>query len=81
MEQCRGLRGIDMTPLEFYLWYHLKSLIYETPVESEMDLAGKRAVAVWEIAENPRVIKHVLQSMKRYQSCIDVGSGHFEQLF
>jgi hypothetical protein len=25
----------DLNPLDFYLWEHLKSLVYATPVDSE----------------------------------------------
>ena len=35
----------DLTPLDFFLWGHMKTLVYETPVESEMDLIARIAVA------------------------------------
>ena len=44
-----------MTPLDFYSWGHIKSLIYETPDESERDLIEKTAVAAGQIAENIRI--------------------------
>ena len=28
----------DLTPLDYFLWGHMKSLVCETPVESEEDL-------------------------------------------
>ena len=31
-------RSPDMTPLDYYLLSHMKSLIYKTPVDSEEDL-------------------------------------------
>ena len=63
-----------MTPLDFNLWSHIKSLIYEASVESEMDLVARIAVAAGQIAENPRIFEHARQSiLKRYQTCIDVG--------
>ena len=34
-------RSPDLTHLDFYLCGHMNSLIYETPVESEMDLVGR----------------------------------------
>ena len=33
-------RSPDLTPLDFFLWGHMKSLIYATPVESEEDLVA-----------------------------------------
>ena len=68
-----------MTPLDFYLWDHIKSFIYDTPMESKIDLVA--AVAAGRIAQSPRVFERVRQSiLKRYQTCIDVGGGHSEQL-
>ena len=74
-------RSLDLTSLDFYLWGHMKSLIYETPVESEMDLVGRIVDAVGLIADNSRVFDHVRQSLlRRYQNCIDAQSRHSEQL-
>ena len=48
---------------------------------SEIDLTIRIVVAAEKIAENPLLFERVRQSiLKRYQSCIDVGSGIFEQL-
>ena len=38
-------RSPDLTPLDFFVWGHMKSLIYATPVESEEDLVARIAVA------------------------------------
>ena len=62
-----------MDPLDFFLWSYMKSLIHETPVESEMDIVAKIVVAVVMIVENPRIFEHIRQSiLKRYQTCIDI---------
>ena len=34
-------RSSDLTPLDFYVWGHVKQIIYETPVESHRDLIGR----------------------------------------
>ena len=39
-------RSPDLTPLDYYLWGHMKTLIYETPVESEEDLLARLMAAV-----------------------------------
>jgi hypothetical protein len=31
-------RSLDFTPLDFFLWGHLKSLVYEIPVQTEVEL-------------------------------------------
>lgn len=73
-------RSPDMTPLDFYLWGHMKSLIYETPVETEMDLVGRIVAAAGCIADDPGVFDRVQESiLRRYQKCIDVQGRHFEQ--
>ena len=33
-------RSPDLTPMEFFLWGHIKALIYTTPVDSGEDLSG-----------------------------------------
>ena len=33
-------RSPDLTPLDFYLWGHMKTLVYETPIETEMEFVG-----------------------------------------
>ena len=45
----------DLTPLDFYLWGRMESLIYETPVESEVDLVGKMVDAAGLTADNTPV--------------------------
>jgi hypothetical protein len=74
-------RSPDMTPLDFFLWGAMKALVYETPVDSEEDLVARIAVASGDIAEIPNVfesVKHSLQ--KRFEKCVEVHGGLFEQL-
>ena len=74
---ARLLIYADMILSDFFPWGYLKSLIYETPVESEIDLVAKMVIA----AENARVFERVRQSiLKRYQTYIDVGGGYLNQL-
>jgi len=74
-------RSPDLTPLDFYLWGHMKTLVYETPVQSEMDLVARVAVAAGDIAEDRRMLSLLQESLqRRCQLCIEVGGSHFEQL-
>jgi hypothetical protein len=74
-------RSPDMTPLDLFFWGHMKSLIYETPVESEEDLVARIAVASADIAEMPGLFANIRHSLRRrYQTCINVRGRHFEQL-
>ena len=70
-------RSPDLTPLDYYLWGHLKSLIYEAPVASEEDLL------VWVTAVvdvgGPSIGNRVYQNIVwRYHICVDVGGCHIE---
>ena len=74
-------RSTDMTPLDFFLRGYMKSLIYETLVESEMDLVARIVVAAGKNFSNIRVFERVRQSiLKRYQTCTGVGDRHLKQL-
>lgn len=74
-------RSPDMTPLDFFFWGAMKDLVYATPVLSEFDLIGRIVAAAGDIAEIPNVFSSVRQSLhKRFQKCVEVNGGHFEQL-
>ena len=58
---------------DFFLRGYMKSFIYETQEESEMDLVARIIVAAGKIAENTQVFARIWQSiLKRYQTCINV---------
>ena len=65
-------RSLDMSPLDFFLWGYMKTLTYETPVESEMGLVARIVVAARKITENLRVFE------RDRQSCVDI---HSEQKY
>ena len=74
-------RSPDLTPMDFFLWGHIKTLVYETPVETEIELIGRIVAAAGDIAENHQMMSRVQQSFqRRCQVCIDAGGRHFEQL-
>jgi len=74
-------RSPDLTPLDFFLWGHVKSLVYETPVETEQDTIG-RITAAFEIIQNEyQIFSQVRRNhVRRLNRCIQVGGRHFEQL-
>ena len=72
-------RSLDLTPLDFYLWGHMKTLVYETPIETEMELVGRIAVVAGSIAEDRRMLSCWQGSLqRRCDLCIRVGGRHFE---
>ena len=59
------MRSPDLTPLDFYLWGHMKTLVYETKVESRAALHDRIFAAAEHICNHPRghhLVKHVLNS-------------------
>lgn len=74
-------RSPDLTPLDYFLWGHMKSLVYETPVESEEDLVARISAAAEIIQAMPDVFSHVnLNMLRRCNKCIERGGRHFQQL-
>ncbi|KAJ4435156.1 hypothetical protein ANN_23732 [Periplaneta americana] len=74
-------RSPDLNPVDFYLWGHLKSLVYSSPV-SDLEFLRNRIVACSkDIRNTPGVWDRVRRSMRhRCEVCIQAGGGHFEHL-
>ncbi|KAJ4449343.1 hypothetical protein ANN_00741 [Periplaneta americana] len=47
----------DLTPLDFCVWGHLKSLVYETPIESEDELIAQVLAAADSLQHMPEVFE------------------------
>ena len=65
-------RSPDLPCLDFFLWGHMKQLVYETVVETEEGLVARITVAAGTIADiMPGIFEWTLQSMiRRCTSCI-----------
>lgn len=73
-------RSPDMTPLYYFLWGHLKTMVYGREINTREQLIQRIIDACDEIRNNPNVIrKAVLNLMKRADKCVEVGGFHFEQ--
>lgn len=74
-------RSPDLNPLDFFFWGHMKSLIYESPVNSAEDLVARIVVAADKINATPGVFERVRQSLiHRCQLCNSTLGHSFEQL-
>lgn len=74
-------RSPDLTPLDFFLWGYLKSLVYETPVQSDQDLIARIVAAAGEISDNPAILRRVRHSLEnRCGLCIQERGRNFEHL-
>jgi hypothetical protein len=72
---------VDLNPLDFYLWGHLKTLVYSATIESEDALCQCIFDACQTICNHPGTFERVQQSMMRHVHAFIVsGGGHFEHL-
>lgn len=74
-------RSPDLNPADFFLWGHLKSLVYQTPVANDHDLMQRILDGCTNIRETPGLLERVQGSLiRRYNVCIEAHGGHIEHL-
>ncbi|KAJ4439310.1 hypothetical protein ANN_07432 [Periplaneta americana] len=74
-------RSPDLNPLDFYLWGHLKSFVYSSPVPDLESLRNRIVACSEDMRNTPGVWDRVRRSMRhRCEVCIQAGGGHFEHL-
>jgi hypothetical protein len=74
-------RSPDLNHLDFYLWGHLKSLVYATPVNTQQELWQRVWVACDTVKTSPGVFERVRQSTVRSaRACVEVEGSNFEHL-
>ena len=74
-------RSPDLTPLDYYLWGRMKTLVYDTKVDSRSALCHRIFAAAEHIHNHPDNIASATQSLlMRAENCIATEGGHFEQL-
>ena len=74
-------RSPDLNPLDFFLWGHLKSLVYATPVNNCEELKNRITARCEQIRDTPGILERVRESMRRrVQACIDANGSHFQHL-
>jgi hypothetical protein len=73
-------RSPDLTPIDFYLWGHMKQLVYSTPVLDAMDLVA-RIVEASEVIREQNAFEEIRQSaVRRFTLCNRFGGGHVEHM-
>ncbi len=73
-------RSPDLTPLDFFLWGHIKTNIYKTKVDDIDDLKSRITDEI-EAIKRDTLSNVFLEIKKRLTFCIDVHGGSFEQYF
>lgn len=75
-------RSPDLNPLDFYLWGHLKNLVYSTPVETREELLGRILFHCEQLRNNAGIFWRVQQSsIRRARECIRVQGAHVEPTY
>ena len=65
--------------LQVYLWDHLKTLVYSTPIENKQTLHQRIFYACQTTHTCPGTFENVRQSTIRHvQACTDSGAEHFK---
>ncbi|GBM18582.1 hypothetical protein AVEN_47964-1 [Araneus ventricosus] len=71
------LRSLDLNLLDFFFWRHMKSFVYETPVDSAQDLIARIVVAANKINTTPGIFERVRQLfLHRCELCNDTRGRH-----
>jgi hypothetical protein len=72
-------RSPDLTPLDFFLWGHIKNNIYKTPVKDMDELKMRIDTEIKSISKT--TLSNVFSNiLKRMDLCISVDGDHFEHL-
>jgi hypothetical protein len=71
----------DFNPLDFYLWGHIKPLVYAAPVDDEEALHHRIVDVCQTIRNCPSIFEQMRRSkMRRVDAYIEFHGGHFERL-
>ncbi|KAE8747084.1 hypothetical protein FOCC_FOCC006222 [Frankliniella occidentalis] len=72
-------RSPDLTPPDFFLWGHVKNVVYETKPDTEEELRD-RIEAAFRAVTPATLVRVQRQAVLRARHCIDVNGGLFEHL-
>lgn len=74
-------RSPDLTPLDYYLWGHMKQLVYTNTPSTLEELRNKVMAAADQIRENRTCLQKTTRSISyRATVCLSEAGSHFEQL-
>lgn len=72
-------RSPDLTPLDYYLWGHMKSLVYSNKPQTRDELIQNIMAAAASIRDDPDSLQRVTSSIiRRARMCCEAAGGHFE---
>jgi hypothetical protein len=72
-------RSPDLTPLDYYLWGHMKSLVYSNKPQTRDELIQNIMAAAASIRDDPDTLQRATSSIiRRARMCCEAAGGHFE---
>ena len=60
-----------LIPMDFFIWWEMKCLVYETPIDTPEELVAR-------VAEAGAIIRETQSFARRYQLCINVNGQYFQ---
>ncbi|CAG4958767.1 unnamed protein product [Colias eurytheme] len=73
-------RSPDLTPLDFFLWGHMKQQVYFDTVNTRDELIARIEYTAHAIRQDPRMLRKATKQVAvRSTMCLIRGGGHFEQ--
>lgn len=73
-------RSPDLTPCDFFLWGHIKSVVYKTPVANEAQLWQRIQHAINDLRGDGEILQRVMFNfLRRINLCMRVNGEHFQQ--
>lgn len=76
---CWPPRSPDLNPLDYFLWGHIKSVVYRQPINNEEELKEYIKKALDTLT--PELIRRSIANLiKRVHLCIQEEGGHFQHL-
>lgn len=75
------MRSPDLNPLDYYVWGHVKGIVYATQINTRDELTERIQNACNELRNDPIKIGAAVNSLiRRCNKCIEAGGMHFEHL-
>lgn len=72
-------RSPDLTPLDFFLWGHVKEQVYKTQVNTVIELRERIQTALNNVPQD-MILRATEAVMRRTQMCINMEGRHFEHM-
>lgn len=76
-------RSPDMTPVDFWLWSYVKTLVYQDELSEDEGEAEREVIARLHAAFatiDPEMVQRATSTVAiRARKCLDAGGNHFQQ--